>query len=480
MSPHLQIHDILSVACTLIIILLLVQPSLQTTFPTEHYSSCLSRLQSYCNSTTPPITGGNCTDAILNGLLDGNGNRALNVNSATAIRFSLCELECGRSQLPFSWAIFSQQFSAWLLPFLALISQLPFGARHRLDNLTSMFLAVGSPTMAAYSLAITVLNSRWIKHRFDAVRYRNAGLAVKILPNLQYSPVRVHCTTFLLSSLIILRENDGWWSELNQRIHYKRTWSIAAAASIIWVVIAYAFTVILSIGNLKSQVGSNGQSVGTVWLWLIPVVVGWQQLSPKSDHDHLKEIFDHVNGLAYVASPAGVVKASSQGLLRAISIDAFFSNTLFFLDENRSPPIFNYARFLSWSQSAQIICDAFRNASLHASLKASPVAETGREPLIGDMGSMDTYCGISERRAKSRRKWASGIVPRMVMASTVALALQWGTTGASIIGEILSPTTVYFSFIATEMRSEHCNRVWDVVLLVILFMDRFRLLYGCS
>jgi hypothetical protein len=51
-----------------------------------------------------------------------------------------------------------QKFSAWLLPWLALLSQLPFGATHRLDNFVSVLLAVGSPTLAAYSLTLTVLN----------------------------------------------------------------------------------------------------------------------------------------------------------------------------------------------------------------------------------------------------------------------------------------------------------------------------------
>jgi len=92
---------------------------------------------------------------------DSHG-RPVDVSTAVGITYSLCIKACGSDQEPFNWTVFSQQFSAWLLPWLALVSQLPFGANDKLDNLESMLLTVGSPTLAAYSLALTVLNGRWI------------------------------------------------------------------------------------------------------------------------------------------------------------------------------------------------------------------------------------------------------------------------------------------------------------------------------
>ena len=441
-----------SVIALFIAILLHVPLSLQKAIQTDHFAPCLSRLKSYCNATITPIIEGDCTDVILDGLLDNNGNRPPFVNNATAIRFSLCESQCGASQLPFSWPFFSMQFSAWLLPFLALLSQLPFGAKHRLDNLTSVFLTVGSPTLAGYSLIMTVLNSRWIMRKFEAIHYPNAQSAGKILANLQYAPVRVLSESHLLSSLIVLPENDEWWNELTQLIDYIHTWSISAATSIIWVIIAYVFTVIDSIGDLTSDISSNGQSVGTVWLWLICIVIGWLQLSPKSDYSRLTKIFDRANGIAYVASLNGAVKASSLSELRAISMDAVLSGTLSFLDENRSPPTFNYARVLPWCWSAEIISDAFHAASLNArmhrpvdgtlnwkdAVKGSVVHDENRQ---GSPEEMDQYCNIGTR---TRGRWASGVFSRITVASLIALTLQWGTTGASFIGEYFSPTTVCF------------------------------------
>jgi len=66
-----------------------------------------------------------------------------------------------RSILSAFWVFgFSQEVGVWLVPWLALVSQLPFGANDKVDNLISVSLTVGCPTLAAYSLALTVLNGR--------------------------------------------------------------------------------------------------------------------------------------------------------------------------------------------------------------------------------------------------------------------------------------------------------------------------------
>jgi hypothetical protein len=56
---------------------------------------------------------------------------------AVALTYETCNSLCGSDQEAFNWSIFSQQFSAWLLPWLALVSQLPFGAESLFDNLIS-------------------------------------------------------------------------------------------------------------------------------------------------------------------------------------------------------------------------------------------------------------------------------------------------------------------------------------------------------
>ena len=110
----------------------------------------------------------------IDGKKDSHGNPlSPSISNVIAITYDLCISQCGGSREPFQWSIFSQQFSLWLLPWLALVSQLPFGANDKLDNLESMLLTLGSPTLAAYSLTLTVLNGQWIAQLFSNYRYPN-------------------------------------------------------------------------------------------------------------------------------------------------------------------------------------------------------------------------------------------------------------------------------------------------------------------
>ncbi|KAH0828817.1 hypothetical protein J3R83DRAFT_3268 [Lanmaoa asiatica] len=79
--------------------------------------------------------------------------------AATALSFYGCVNFCGNGEEPFNWSVFSREYSTWLLPYLALLSQLPFGVRHLTDNLMSALLTLGSPTLAGYSLYVTLLNA---------------------------------------------------------------------------------------------------------------------------------------------------------------------------------------------------------------------------------------------------------------------------------------------------------------------------------
>jgi len=186
---------------------------------TVNFNTCLVEIQ---NGTWGTVGG-----------TDNYGNPVSNIATATAITYELCLVACGSGAEPFVWNIFSQQFSAWLLPYLALVSQLPFGANSRLDNLVSMLLTMGSPTLAAYSLSLTVLNSHWIAQRFSHISYPNVRYAVQVLSSLQQSSFHVTTDESLLASLVVLSDNDEWWSELVIWLNYVHTWSISAVASIL-------------------------------------------------------------------------------------------------------------------------------------------------------------------------------------------------------------------------------------------------------
>lgn len=144
--------------------------------------------------------------------LDSFGKPVEKLSSTTEIiSFTDCWDSCpgGHTQEEFNWEEFSRQFSSWLLPWLALLSQLPYGAELRMDNLMSMFLTLGSPVLAGYTI-LTTLNGSYVASRFADLKFPNAKRAPQVLSGLQQAPLRIIQEKGLLASLVVLPENDRW------------------------------------------------------------------------------------------------------------------------------------------------------------------------------------------------------------------------------------------------------------------------------
>ncbi|KIM49887.1 hypothetical protein M413DRAFT_15651 [Hebeloma cylindrosporum] len=400
-----------------------------------------------------------CLKAINNKTVDGKTDNHGNllppsISNATAVTYDLCVSECGATQEPFQWTVFSQQFASWLLPWLALVSQLPFGANDKLDNLESMLLTLGSPTLAAYSLSLTVLNGRWVAQLFWSYRYPNARNAARILSSLQQSPLRVDTDGALLASLIMLPQNDEWWAELVVWLEYTHTWSISAATSIAWVIIAYTFTIVDYFSQgFQNVLNANGQgvgSIGSLWFWLLPIIIGWLQLSPKCDSTRLYQAVDRANSIAYVATPTSQpIKAINVSQKRAISIKRAELDDAR-VDERSTPPVYNYARFLPWVQSVVVVSNTFGIISERDHHHDPVIPGTqwrdrnspGHDPPMALQIENYTYPRSGSMYHAPRHKWGldSSAFSRMFIASTLALLLQWGTTGAAIIIIWFTPT----------------------------------------
>ncbi|KAG1749682.1 uncharacterized protein EDB91DRAFT_1217491 [Suillus paluster] len=404
----------------------------------HNWTQCLVDIAANANATHDLI-----------GLLDGNGDPVSNTFDATAISYSLCTSFCG-SKRGIYLDILSQDFSSWLLPYLALISQLPFGAQYRLDNLMSAVLTVGSPALAGYSLFITLLNSRWINRRFSqSVHYPNSRFAVSIISSLQQVPLRLHSDRTRFPSLVVLPENDTWWKYFSELVDYTHTWSIASATSIAWVVIAY----ILSIVNTPSDAYANSQAgseaTSSMWLWLIPIVIGWLQLSPKCDFHRLQAAYDRADQHArtgWADAHAGTPPASTQ---RALTITAKEDDVMS-PDELLTPPVFNYSRSLRWASTAETMFLAFKVASEKAEShipvhSESEWVESHNIKTIhpsnrrGSPQEITAYCAPPDGAWRSH--WAPGVFTRMALASCASLTLQWGTVGAAFMVEWFIPTT---------------------------------------
>ncbi|KZV68257.1 hypothetical protein PENSPDRAFT_754287 [Peniophora sp. CONT] len=401
------------------------------------------------------------------GLLNNAGRPVANPRNATAISYALCKSECGVTQEPVQWNVFSSQFAQWLLPWLALILQLPFGSRRKFDNLMSILLAVGSPALAAYSLTFTILNGEWVAEEFTHIKYTNVKYAQRILVSLQQSPLRVNDSDCRFSSLVILRVNDEWWKELSRGLNYKKTWSLSAVTQIIWVIIAYLLTVINSFTDPHSIINSNGQGVGAVFLWLLPVVIGYLQLSPKCDDERVHDAVERVNDdKAYLA-----VNADPDPRRTRVSGNAHTSHTRvrsgkcgiylqggyhgwFRKDEEACAPIYNYARFFHWTASAEYAIRVFSAAArkatdniavgggqcqekCHACAEATVCCRNRQ----GDKRQVHEYVHDTVNGdARPATLEGTGVFWRFFVSVVVALILQWGTVGGGILVVAYTPT----------------------------------------
>ena len=331
------------------------------------------------------------------------------------------------------------------------------------DCHASVVLTVGSPTLAAFSLALTAVNTRWAYKRFSAVDYPNCKKAVKALVFLQQVPLRLTTCNGLLASLIVLSENDDWWGYLVYRLEQTHTWSIAAAASIIWVITAFAFSIVNSLMALGENVNSNGQGVGSLWLWLIPIIVGslW---TPVCSYDKLNIAIDKANDLAFVAaldSPPQVDGSPDINTPRRVSdishaqaVRIYKKKKVFTKDAARTAPVFNYSRIWEWSSAVETMARAFEHADGNAR-RHIPVNPRNawvylddkhlanhRDNRTGTVAQVQAYCGFPVQGDREpTRTVPSGMWKRLFIASVVALGLQWGTTASAAIVVIFTPTT---------------------------------------
>ena len=322
-------------------------------------------------------------------------------------------------------------------------------------------LTVGSPTLAAFSLALTAINTRWAYNRFSAIEYPNRKYAAKALVYLQQVPLRLTTRDGLLASLILLPENDDWWECLVDRLEQTHTWTVAAATSIAWVILAFIFTIVDSFMNLGKNLNSNGQGVGTVWLWLIPIVVGWLWI-PVCSYDKLKTAIDKANGLAFVAARGdlpqidGLPNVDAPSRVRDVShmqaVRIHKRKKVFTKDAARAGPVFNYSRAWEWSSDVETIARAFEQAYRKAR-RREPVdsrkdwvypedkhPNNRRDNRTGTVAQVQAYCGFPlQEDEEPARPVPSGIWKRIFIASVFALGLQWGTTASAAITVIFTP-----------------------------------------
>ncbi|KAG1902942.1 uncharacterized protein F5891DRAFT_978391 [Suillus fuscotomentosus] len=100
--------------------------------------------------------------------------------------------------------------------------------------------------------------------------------------------------------------------------------------------------VINSPADIYTSSHSDGDTTGSLWLWLIPIVIGWLQLSPKCDFRRLQAAYSHADQHAHIGPAGAHMGTPSASAQRALTITAREKDVMS-PDELLTPPVFNYS-----------------------------------------------------------------------------------------------------------------------------------------
>ncbi|KAK5133785.1 hypothetical protein LTR08_007214 [Meristemomyces frigidus] len=435
------------------------------------------------------------------GLVNASGG---SINSLTpktwGITAEICSKYCGSISWSrdFNFASFSAAITNYLLPWLALTAQLPFETGDLWSNIMGFCLAVGSPAFVTYSLSITILNRYWVRKKFGGLLSKAGGVSVRqkyrdyedrvraaqyLLQEAQQVPLRASQAKGWLSSLIVVPGNGEWWEHLESRLKSTRRGVTASlVAQMALASVTYLFTVITSlVESLGDQTTGLQISAGSLWIWLIPVIIGWITVGTQYSHRSIDDALEAELAMRAleppIVSPTPYLRQGQRGLtgrsglspqpsLVQTSLDGFDAPGVACLelptwygadvegDEKRKGPIYNYARLFTWWQLASTLDHAFWNTLQnisHGNVCGSTPGPNAQpwdhqDPpanLEGDIGDSARYCGLGAARIYAYPSWSdmpSDVYRRIFAASCWGLFLQWGTTGASIFIAYLTPT----------------------------------------
>lgn len=320
-----------------------------------------------------------------------------------------------------------------------------------LEDVLNVFMTIGSPALAAYSLQITHLNARWLGKEFLDLQYPNTKAIYAVVSAFQHVPIRISSTPRLLSSLIVIPDNDRYWNLLLKGVEKTRRWSIPLVMNFVWVVFAALLTVIDSF-HLPPE-GDVGYAIVATWTYLLPLIMGWLHVGSQPEPNHLRECLEAANEIAWVATDrrggqvlAGDLNGQSTRAIEFMRGDVDTARK----DELRAVPIFNYTRAFAWSLKAQLVSSLVKNAAGKAYMtipvdntrswvKGAATGDVPDENRLGTAEQVVSYCteggapfeGVFGEPSSAR--WAPGIWSRVVLATLFGLGLQWGTVGAAVV-----------------------------------------------
>ena len=352
-----------------------------------------------------------------------------------------------------------------------------------LDDVLSFLITIGSPALAAHSLQITHLNARWITTAFSDVKYPNSKHISTVLSAFHHVPIQISRRPPLLHSLIVLHENDEFWSHLFKAVKKTRRWSIPLVVNFVLVIFAVFLTILDAVYSPRP--GDIGYAIVATWTFLLPLIIGWLQVGCEPEPHHLKDSLAAANQKAWVATGQRGQPVNHPPAIEFTKADEM---DLARRDEFRTTPVFNYSRAFVSPLAAELVLGLVKNAAANAEQRIPlgtivgggvPVWVEGEgntiheENRIGTDAEVIDYCtrvlpqpGSNSSSAtqldthppettgipdpplplhgprpvtQGPSLWATGIWKRVAVSAALALGLQWGTVGAAVLINYVVP-----------------------------------------
>ncbi|KNG47864.1 hypothetical protein TW65_05363 [Stemphylium lycopersici] len=416
------------------------------------------------------------------GLVAKNGHKPVEFIkgawNAWGIDKATCYAHCGRQKFPmvFDFPIFTSGVTNYLLPWLGLTAQLPYETGSIPGNFESFCLAVGSPMLSTFSLMSTALNVETTSRMFnDILRNNETTSSMKeaiqsaeyFLCFSQQSPIRLNegeLKQLFEENPEQLRDR---WLPLEKGLHNtRRRYTFSLFAQTAFAVVAWVLTIV---GSYITSLGQPSEALllssGTLWTWLIPVVLGWMAVGTQSGKDTVRHAIqgEKIRG----ATPLKALEARSGFKDPSMKADDALWGSVQG-DEASQGPAYNYARILTYPRLRDAIVQEFRTKvkllqdqelqpcpsspphpnSIHAAANGSASSRPqsmlteNQDTDPRDMNQVEANLGtppdVTHEVYLPYMTWedvkANSLWNRNFMtANAIAVVLQWGITGSAIV-----------------------------------------------
>ena len=227
------------------------------------------------------------------------------------------------------------------------------------------------------------------------------------------------------------------------------------------------------VDSIISRPADTWFGITSTWSFLLPLIIGWLRTGCEPEPSHLRNTLAVANQTAWVATDERESPAMMRSPIQfAEADDVDLANK----DELKPVAVFNYSRAFVTPMNAEMVLKLIKNAAANAQQKIpvrGPATARSLQPVWVDGGSDeiraenrvgtvteivkycagdmiqghgwelpemgDCYPSLERHLVTPSSLWAPGIWRRIVIASVLALGLQWGTAGAAMFVHYTSP-----------------------------------------